>query len=57
MKQRRLLYLVVAIMGIVAGLLALWVAMLEGFTVRTAGGIVFLVMGVVYLRRWWQGEK
>ena len=57
MKQEEVLYLVVAVMGIVAGLLAVWVAMLGGFSVNTAAGIGCLVFGIVFLRRWWQGEK
>jgi hypothetical protein len=57
MRKGKLAYLLVAIVSIPNGFLSVWLAMLQGFTTQTAGGLASFILGVVCLRRWWQGEK
>jgi len=49
--------LIVAILCLIAGLLSVWVTLLQGFTVNTATGIALLVVSMVLGRRWWQSAK
>jgi membrane-bound ClpP family serine protease len=56
MKQRKPINLVVAVICLVAAVVMFWETLVVGFNSRTILAIVNLAVGIVLLRRWYQGN-